>query len=88
MTFFDISERKRAEDHVQAAQSRLQAIVEQIPAAVLIADAASGRLITGNLEAAVLVGGERAGQPVIGDWNAAVCLAHGIPCRRTALRRT
>jgi two-component system, chemotaxis family, CheB/CheR fusion protein len=56
ITFFDISERKRAEDQVQGAQSRLQAIIDQMPAAVLVADSATGRVIGGNREAATLLG--------------------------------
>jgi two-component system CheB/CheR fusion protein len=71
VTFFDISERKRAEDNVLAAQSRLQAIVEQMPAAVLIADAATGRLMMGNREAAALLGRDASTPLDNGDWNAA-----------------
>ena len=71
VTFFDISERKRAEDNVQAAQARLQATVEQMPAAILIADAASGRIIMGNREAASLLGRGSMLQLDDGDWNAA-----------------
>ncbi|HEU4625486.1 MAG TPA: PAS domain-containing protein [Steroidobacteraceae bacterium] len=56
VTFFDISERKRAEEGVQAAQSRLQTIVEQMPAAVLVADAPSGRVVLGNRQASILFG--------------------------------
>ena len=71
VTFFDISERKRAEDNVQASQARLQATVEQMPAAILIADAGSGRIIMGNREAAALLG--RDSMPLLDDtdWNAA-----------------
>ena len=69
VTFFDISERKRAEDHVHAAQWRLQAIVEQMPAAVLIADAGNGQLIMGNHEAATLFSQGAVGQLSETDWN-------------------
>jgi two-component system CheB/CheR fusion protein len=56
VTFFDISERKRAEESVRAAQSRLQTIVEQMPAAVLVADAPTGRVVMGNRQASILLG--------------------------------
>jgi two-component system CheB/CheR fusion protein len=56
VTFFDISERKRAEEGLRSAQSRLQTIVEQMPAAVLVADAPSGRVVVGNRQASILLG--------------------------------
>jgi two-component system CheB/CheR fusion protein len=70
VTFFDISERKRAEDGVQAAQSRLQTIIEQMPAAVLVADAPSGRLVMGNRQASLLLGYPLTHGTGADDWTA------------------
>jgi two-component system, chemotaxis family, CheB/CheR fusion protein len=78
VTFFDISERKRAEDHVQAAQARLQAIVEQMPTAILIADAGSGRIVMGNREAAAFLGRSTSSQMEENDWNVSRSLLKGL----------
>jgi two-component system CheB/CheR fusion protein len=54
ITFIDISARKRAEMSIEAAQARLQAVIEQMPAAVLMVEAGSGKLLLGNRQAAAL----------------------------------
>jgi two-component system CheB/CheR fusion protein len=56
VTFIDMTERKRGEDAVRAAQHRITTVIDQMPAAVLIADAATGELIMGNQQAASLLG--------------------------------
>jgi two-component system, chemotaxis family, CheB/CheR fusion protein len=54
ITFVDITARKRAEQSIEAAQERLQTVIEQMPAAVLMVDASSGRLLLANRHAAML----------------------------------
>jgi two-component system, chemotaxis family, CheB/CheR fusion protein len=56
ITFFDITARKRAEDLVEAAQARLSAVIEQMPAAMLLVEAPLGKLLYGNRRAAELFG--------------------------------
>jgi len=54
ITFIDITVRKRAERTIEATQARLQAVIEQMPAAVLMVDAATGELLLANRHAAML----------------------------------
>lgn len=54
ITFVDITARKRAEQAIEAAQLRLQAVIEQMPAAVLMIEAPSGKVLLGNRLAATL----------------------------------
>jgi two-component system, chemotaxis family, CheB/CheR fusion protein len=54
LTFVDITARKEAERAVAQMQTRLQSALEQMPAAILIADAASGRIMHANRRAAAL----------------------------------
>jgi two-component system, chemotaxis family, CheB/CheR fusion protein len=70
VTFFDITERKRAEESVRAAQARLHAIVEQMPAAVLVAEVGADLPMIGNREAAALFGCDNANLGEAGDWRA------------------
>ena len=56
ITFFDIAARKRAEQEILEAQENLHAVLEQLPAAVVIAHAPSGSLILANRIAATLFG--------------------------------
>jgi len=51
ITFVDISARKTAEESNRASQEKLRAVLEQMPAAVLIAEAPSGQLLLANREA-------------------------------------
>jgi two-component system CheB/CheR fusion protein len=55
-TFINISERKHAEQAVAAAHDRLQAVIEQMPAAVIVVAAPSGELLFGNRQLASLFG--------------------------------
>lgn len=54
ITFIDITARKHAEQTVAAAQARLQAVLEQMPAAILMIEAPTGTLALGNRQAAEL----------------------------------
>jgi two-component system CheB/CheR fusion protein len=54
ITFIDISARKNAEQSIAAAQERLKAVIEQMPAAVLMAEAPTGTLLFANHQAATL----------------------------------
>jgi len=55
-TFINISERKHAEQAVAAAHDRLQAVIEQMPTAVIVVAAPSGELLFGNRQSASLFG--------------------------------
>jgi two-component system CheB/CheR fusion protein len=71
ITFIDISARKRAEQAIEAAQARLQAVIDQMPAAVLMAELPSGKLILANRRASALFG-QSYPMPFIGSsWTAA-----------------
>jgi two-component system CheB/CheR fusion protein len=54
VTFVEITARKRAEAALAATQQRLQAAIEQMPHAVLMAEAPSGKLLLANRQAATL----------------------------------
>jgi two-component system, chemotaxis family, CheB/CheR fusion protein len=54
ITFVDIGFRKRAEEQAVANHHRLQAVIEQLPAAVVIAQAPNGRLLLANQKAVTL----------------------------------
>jgi two-component system CheB/CheR fusion protein len=54
ITFIDITVRKAAEQSIVAAQARLDAAIEQMPAAVLMTEARSGTLLLANRLAAAL----------------------------------
>ncbi|HEV7609313.1 MAG TPA: chemotaxis protein CheB [Steroidobacteraceae bacterium] len=56
ITFVDIVARKRAEDEINGARERLQAVLEQMPTAVLITDVPDGRLTYANRRASVMFG--------------------------------
>ena len=56
ITFVDITDRKNAEQTVVAAHAWSQAVLEQMPAAVLVVDAASGKLLLANHRVAALFG--------------------------------
>src|SRR6185437_15954261 len=68
ITFVDITARKRAEQAIEAAQARLQAVIEQMPTAVLMIEAPSGKFLLGNRLAATLF--EPYPLPFVGqDWQ-------------------
>ncbi|MGH8257753.1 MAG: PAS domain S-box protein, partial [Steroidobacteraceae bacterium] len=54
VTFIDITARKQAEQAIAAAKERLQAVIEQMPAAVLMIEAPTGTLLFANRQAATL----------------------------------
>ncbi|HEX4151788.1 MAG TPA: chemotaxis protein CheB [Steroidobacteraceae bacterium] len=54
ITFIDITARKQAEQAILTVQERLQAAIEQMPAAVLMVEAPSGKLVLANRQAAAL----------------------------------
>jgi two-component system CheB/CheR fusion protein len=56
ITFVDIGARKRAEQQIVDAHERLEAVLEQMPMAVLILEAVSGRLLYANRRAVALLG--------------------------------
>lgn len=78
ITFVDITARKRAEQAIVATQTRLQAVVEQMPAAVLMAEAPSGKLLLANRQAAALFN-QPFPLPLIGhNWVTAYAGLHGV----------
>ncbi|MGH8217503.1 MAG: chemotaxis protein CheB [Steroidobacteraceae bacterium] len=78
ITFVDITSRKHAEVAIAAAQGRLQAVVEQMPAAVLIADAPAGELLFANRLAASLFG-QAFPVPLVGHgWQGAFAAMHAL----------
>ena len=54
ITFVDIAARKRGEEEILSTQARLQAILEQMPTAVVMVQAPHGRLLFANKQAAAL----------------------------------
>ena len=48
VTFVDIAARKRAEDEILSSQERLQAVLDQMPTAVVMVEAPGGRLLFAN----------------------------------------
>ena len=78
VTFVEITARKHAQQAVEAAQARLQAVIEQMPAAVLMVEAPSGKLLLANRLAATLFHQEFP-LPFIGqDWTVAYAVLQGI----------
>lgn len=71
LAFVDVTARKQAELAVEAAQARLQAVIEQMPAGVLVIDAPSARLLLGNRRAADLLGRGYPLPSVGAHWTAA-----------------
>jgi two-component system, chemotaxis family, CheB/CheR fusion protein len=56
ITFVDIGARKQAEQEILEARENLHAVLEQLPAAVVIAEAPTGKLMLANRHAATLFG--------------------------------
>lgn len=70
VTFVDISARKQAEQSIEAERMRLHAVIEQLPAAILLVEAPSGKLLYGNRRAATLFN-QPYPLPFVGcDWAA------------------
>jgi two-component system, chemotaxis family, CheB/CheR fusion protein len=80
VTFVDISARKQAEQSIEAERMQLHAVIEQLPAAMLLVEAPSGKLLYGNRRAAALFN-QPYPLPFVGcDWAAvysAFCASHG-----------
>jgi two-component system CheB/CheR fusion protein len=77
-TFINISERKRAEQAVEAAHARLQTVIEQMPGAVVMVAAPSGNLLFGNRQLASLFGLSYP-LPFVGtDWGVAAMAFKGF----------
>jgi two-component system CheB/CheR fusion protein len=70
-TFINISERKRAEQAVEAAHARLQTVIEQMPAAVVVVAAPSGDVLFGNRQLASLFGYPYPLPFIGGQWSTA-----------------
>jgi two-component system CheB/CheR fusion protein len=69
ITFIDITARKQAAQAIEAERTRLQAVLEQMPAAVLLVEAPSGTLQLANRLAATLFN-QPFPLPLIGyDWT-------------------
>ncbi len=56
VTFIDISDRQAAARAVAESQARMQAVIEQMPTAVVLLDAPGGRLTLANRRAATMFG--------------------------------
>ena len=56
VTFIDITNRKHAEQALAVSQARLQAVIEQMPAAILLVEAPSGKVLLGNRSMSKLFG--------------------------------
>ncbi len=54
VTFVDIAARKRAEEEILSTRERLQAVLEQMPTAVVMVQAPGGRLMFANKQAEAL----------------------------------
>ena len=78
ITFFDITARKHAEQLVEAAQARLSAVLEQMPAAMLLVDAPSGKLLYGNRRAAGLFGQPYPLPHIGAEWAVATATFKGF----------
>jgi two-component system CheB/CheR fusion protein len=78
LTFVDVTQRKRADDVIRDAQTRLQAIVQQLQVGVLFAEGPSGRLVLGNQQAATLFGHPYPLPFLNSDWSSAHVAFKGL----------
>jgi two-component system CheB/CheR fusion protein len=77
LTFIDISARKAAEQAIVQVQARLQAALEQMPAAIIIVDAPHGRIMHANRRASTLFGQPYPPPFLNVKWSAAVLAFRG-----------
>ncbi len=78
ITFIDISARKHAEQAIAGAQARLAAVIEQMPAAMLVVDAPAGTLALANRQAAALFN-QPFPLPLVGhNWAASYSAFRGL----------
>jgi two-component system CheB/CheR fusion protein len=86
VTFVDITARKLAEQALATSQARLQATMEQMPAAMILVEPGTGKLMYGNRKASELFG-LGFPMPLVGsEWTNLVgslktCHADGRPYR-------
>jgi two-component system CheB/CheR fusion protein len=76
-TFVDISARKLADQAVFQMQARLQAALEQLPAAIIVAEAPNGRILHANRRAAALFGHPYPPAFLNAQWRSAVIAFRG-----------
>jgi two-component system CheB/CheR fusion protein len=77
ITFVDITARRRAEQSVEKSQARLQAIIEQVPTAMLMVDAVHGTLLHANEPAARLLNMSDPQSMIGSDWAVAAASFQG-----------
>src|SRR5207249_3364786 len=65
----DITRRKRAEEELRASEERLRAVLDQMPAGVMIAEAPRGRVIFANREAQRITRGEHVAPQSIAEYS-------------------
>ncbi len=78
VTFIDITARRAAERAIVDAQARMQAVIDQMPTAVVVVESPAGRLALANRRAAALFG-HPFPLPFLGeDWPAAHAAFRGF----------
>ena len=77
LTFIDITARKSAEQAARQMQDLLESAIEQLPAAIIVADAAGGRIMHANRRAAELFGQPYPVPFLNTEWSAAVSTLRG-----------
>jgi two-component system CheB/CheR fusion protein len=77
ITFVDISGRRRAEQALEHSQARLQAIIEQLPVAMLMVDPSDGTLLHANRPAAQLMNLPYPVPTVGSEWKLAAASFQG-----------
>jgi two-component system, chemotaxis family, CheB/CheR fusion protein len=70
ITFVDISARKAAEAQTAAGEARLREVLHQLPAAVLLVEAQTGRLLFGNQRSAEVFGEALPLPQIAAPWSA------------------
>ena len=77
LTFFDITARKAAEAAERQMQSRLESALEQMPAAIIVVDGPTRRVMHANRRAAELFGQSYPAPFLNVEWSAAVAAFKG-----------
>jgi two-component system CheB/CheR fusion protein len=77
LTFFDITARKSAEAAERLMQTRLESALEQMPAAIILVEAPTGRVMNANRRAAELFGQPYPPPFLNVEWQAAVSAFRG-----------
>ena len=68
--FLDITERKRSETALRRSERLLQAVLDQLPSGVYVAEAPSGRILYHNQAAEAILGHPRIGADEIAEYAA------------------